>query len=229
MGFKGICTSEGKTGHWVSFEAMLPDLVSLDFEKLPGLDSQLKMAPLNREKEIRSMGAGRNPIHSSVLLLCYPLQSGKTGILLIERQQYPGHHSGQISFPGGRVEASDQGIETTALRETFEETGVNPSDIKLIGKLTPLYIPPSNHLVFPFVGVALEHPLFHADPEEVARILEIPLSSFIDTANLQNEFINLSNGLEVQTPCYVIDGHVVWGATAMILCEFIDMLPTSQT
>lgn len=229
MGFKGIYTSVGKTGHWVSFEAMLPELMSLNFEKLPGIDAQVKMAPLNREKDIRSMGAGRNPIHSSVLLLCYPLRSGKTGILLIERQQYPGHHSGQISFPGGRVEASDQGLETTALRETFEETGVNTSEIKLIGKLTPLYIPPSNHLVFPFVGVALEHPLFQPDPVEVARILEIPLIDLIDPANLRYEIIKLSNGLEVQTPCYVIDGHVIWGATAMILCEFIDMLPARQT
>lgn len=203
--------------------------MSLNFEKLPGIDSQLKMAPLNREKDIRSMGAGRNPIQSSVLLLCYPLRSRKTGILLIERQQYPGHHSGQISFPGGRVEASDQGLETTALRETFEETGVNYTDIKLIGKLTPLYIPPSNHLVFPFVGVALGHLLFQPDPEEVARILEIPLNDFIDPANLRYEIIKLSNGLEVQTPCYVIDGHVIWGATAMILCEFFDMLQTRQT
>jgi len=220
---------EAKSGRGDNFETILAELKALNFENLPGLDAQLKMAPRNREKEIRDRGAGRNPVTSSVLLLCYPLLNGKAGILLIERQQYPGHHSGQISFPGGRVEASDKGLDKTALRETYEETGVNPFDIILIGKLTPLYIPPSNHLVYPFAGVAEKHPEFRADPAEVARILEVPLCSFLDPANIQNKIIRLKNGTEVQTPCYLIDGHVIWGATAMILYEFMDLLKNRLT
>ncbi|HSV89295.1 MAG TPA: CoA pyrophosphatase [Bacteroidales bacterium] len=219
-----FCTLTSKSERIETFEAILPELLSLRFDSLPGLESQLKMAPLNREKEIRSLGVGKNPVLSSVLLLCYPLRNGKPGILLIQRQEYAGHHSGQISFPGGRVENIDQSPDKAALRETFEETGVDPADIELMGMITPLYIPPSNHMVNPYVGISRKHPCFKADPEEVASILEIELCCFFDPANLHTKPIKLSNGGIVHTPCYIIDGNVVWGATAMILAEFIELL-----
>jgi hypothetical protein len=136
------------------------------------------------------------------------------------RPRYPGVHSGQISLPGGKVEPTDQDLAETALRESKEEIGVNPENIRLLGNLTNLYIPPSNFMVTPFVGYQSVRPVFKPDPSEVAEIIEVSLDSFLDNSIIRQKRMKLALGLTMKVPAYCIGSHVIWGATAMILSEF---------
>jgi 8-oxo-dGTP pyrophosphatase MutT (NUDIX family) len=199
-------------------------LQRVDYSKLPGLNAQLRMAPELRHKDVRSMGEGRNAIKSSVLILLYPSERDRPVIVFIQRPVYNGAHSGQISFPGGRYEIDDPGLEYTALRETHEEIGVKPEQVEVLGKLTDLYIPPSNFLVCPYVGVLDHPPVFNPDPQEVAAIIEVDFSLFFHKDNCTFKSVSLMDGDIIQTPCFNINGHVIWGATAMILEELLDTL-----
>lgn len=190
---------------------------------LPGLEVQLRMAPLNRRDEIRAQGLGRSPTKSSVLLLLYPGEDGNPYMAFIRRPLYDGAHSGQIAFPGGRFEASDSSLRHTALRESREEVGVDPGQVEVVAELSPLYIPPSNYIVSPFVGLADQRPHFVPDKKEVDSILELPLSAFMHRENRMMKPIMLSTGQRLETPCYAIDGHIIWGATAMIMAEFLEV------
>ncbi len=193
------------------------------FDQLPGQDAQLRMAPGLRREEIRSMGSGNKPVESGVMILIFPCENEQAHTVLIKRPLYDGVHSGQISFPGGRREKSDRSITETALRETQEEIGVEPAAVDVTGKLTDLYIPPSNYIVSPVVGLMHEKPLFTADEKEVDRILEIPVNVFFDDRFIENVPINMSSGECIKTPCFLFNGHIIWGATAMILSEFKEM------
>ncbi len=210
-----------KISNFKEFSAVLR---GLPYDRLPGLESQLKMAPINRKQEIMSLGQGKNAVKSAVLFLFYPDEKGRTVTVFIKRPEYNGAHSGQISFPGGRYEAADQNLQTTALRETHEEIGVPVSEIEVAGKLSDLFIPPSNFIVSPFIGMAQKRPDFVPDPTEVARIIEIELSAFFQPVNCQTKRITLIGGYTLETPCYIIDGHVIWGATAMMVSEFLEFV-----
>ncbi len=111
----------------------------------------------------------------------------------------------------------------TALRETEEEIGVNSQRIRIIGKLTELYIPPSNYVVFPYVGYLDEIPDFIRDPKEVEAIIEVALSKLMNADNRKERNI-LVRGMEILAPCYIIDDVTIWGATAMILSEFREVV-----
>jgi 8-oxo-dGTP pyrophosphatase MutT (NUDIX family) len=193
----------------------------IDYSKLPGLDAQLRMAPELRHTDIKSMGDGRNAMKSSVLILFYPSGTGSPVLVFIQRPEYNGAHSGQISFPGGRYEIDDKDMEYTALRETHEEIGVKPRHVEVLGKLTDLYIPPSNFLVCPYVAVTDERPLFRPDPMEVAGIIEIDFNLFFQKQNCGIKSLTISDGSTIQIPCYIINGHIIWGATAMMLEELL--------
>ena len=206
------------------FSEFSKQLKSVDFNVLPGLDAQIRMAPTNRRDDIRTRGEGSKPVLSGVLFLLYPLADGSTATVFIQRPKYNGVHSGQISFPGGRFEPVDTSLDQTALRETYEEIGVDSKDIEIVGKLTDLYIPPSNHLVSPFVGISHRMPSFEADPIEVESIIRIPLHEFLRSGCTQHIPITLADGSRLHTPCYVIDGLVIWGATAMMIAEFLQLL-----
>jgi len=211
--------------NFVEFRAYLDQV---DFSALPGLEAQLRMAPRMRHRDISSKGEGRDPVLSSVLCLLYPLENGKPGMVLIQRPEYEGAHSGQISFPGGRYEVGDPDMMHTALRETREEIGIDPSAISIIGKLTDLFIPPSNFIVFPYVGIAEKRPLFSPDPEEVAAIIEVEVASFFLDENCLDKTLTLRDGYRIHTPCYVINGHIIWGATAMMIAEFLDLVKVNK-
>ena len=136
------------------------------------------------------------------------------------RPTYEGIHSGQISLPGGKYELTDSDLSVTALREAQEEIGVDSKKVRLIGRLSELYIPPSNYIVQPFVGVLETEPAFTPDPKEVERIIEIRLEDLLDEKNKRKKRILLRTGTSILAPCYIIDGNTIWGATAMILSEF---------
>lgn len=207
-----------KISHFKDFASLLR---GLPYDRLPGLEAQLKLAPINRKLEISSLGNGKNAVKSAVLFLFFPDENGCTTTVFIKRPEYNGAHSGQISFPGGRYEPSDPDLDFTALRETHEEIGVPPSDVELVGKLSDLFIPPSNYIVSPYLGLAKQRPAFVPEPSEVAGIIEIKLSDFFQPANCQTKQITLIGGYSLQTPCYIINGHVIWGATAMMVSEFL--------
>ena len=205
----------------ISYNDLAGILRARPFDALPGMEIQLEMAPTNRRNEIRARGSGQSPVKSSVLLLLYPGERGEPLMVFIQRPRYDGAHSGQIAFPGGRYESTDKDLEQTALREAQEEVGVDPDRVEVIGGLTPLYIPPSNYIVSPFVGLTDRRPAFVPDKKEVDRLLELPLSAFRERNNKQMRAITLSTGIRLQTPCFVIHGEMIWGATAMIMAEFL--------
>lgn len=161
---------------------------------------------------------------AAVLLLLYPSQSIAT--VFIERRKHElDKHSGQISFPGGKVEKHDKSYSDCALREASEEIGVEPSLVEVVGHLTPLYIPVSNFKVYPVVGVA-EQPLqFMAQADEVSKIITAPLSIFDKSSTRKKKDILIRSSFTLQgVPYFDVEGKVVWGATAMILNEFLAIL-----
>lgn len=130
-------------------------------------------------------------------------------------------HKGQISFPGGKREKDDVDLAASAVRETEEEIGVHRESIRVLRTLTPLYIPVSNFLVHPFLGITDVLPTFVPQPEEVDDILEVPLRDILDPTRRRQIDIPIQSGLTLQNvPYYDLGGQVVWGATAMILSEF---------
>ena len=146
-----------------------------------------------------------------------------------DRQEYDGVHAGQVSCPGGRHEPPES-LGQTALRETYEEIGVPPADVELLGQLTSLYVMPSDFEVHPFVGRYLGdgRPSFIPDTREVAAILEVPLRLLLDPATRAEEEMELRGGLRLPVPFFRVGEHRVWGATAMILSEFVERLREVQ-
>lgn len=208
--------------HWLKFSELLSKRLS---GELPGLDKQLLMAPNNRENEIRKGLHNPGAIKSSVLILIFP-HDGLLKTVVMLRPSYNGVHSGQISLPGGKWEITDVDMAATALRETQEEIGVDPSTISLVGALSPLYIPPSNYIVFPFIGLADSKPNFLTDSIEVQELIEINLEDLIDKNNSTLRKVSLNDGTSFEVPCYAFGEVIIWGATAMILSEFVELLQT---
>lgn len=208
--------------YWLKFSELLSQRLA---NGLPGLDKQLLMAPAHRENDIRLGLHNPKATKSSVLILIYPHEGSiKTVVML--RPSYDGVHSGQISLPGGKWETYDRDMSATALRETQEEIGVSPSNIRLVGALSPLYIPPSNYIVYPFIGVADSKPDFLADPGEVQELIEINLADLVNKNTATLRKVTLSDGTSFEVPCYAFGEMTIWGATAMILSEFTELLHT---
>ena len=194
---------------------------------LPGVAGQRKMAPQPQAGEVERWRPPAGCREAGVLLLLYlHSQNGAEPALhlaLTRRPEYPGVHGGQISLPGGRREGHES-LRTTALRETMEEVGVLPDKIEIIGQLSPLYTPPSNFCIFPFVAFCASRPAFCVDPQEVAELLEAPLNELLHPAAAKEEIWHFEPYGPRQVPFFEVDGHKVWGATAMILSEFITLL-----
>lgn len=135
-------------------------------------------------------------------------------------------HAGQISLPGGKREPGDSNLAETALRESREEVGVAQENVRILGKLSDLYIPPSRFLVTPFVGFCEKRPDFMKDPAEVDEIIEIKLSDLLSDQAVQVKKHKIGLGIHIKAPSFVVNGHVIWGATAMILSEFKEVIKT---
>jgi len=192
---------------------------ALAFPDFDAIAAQRRMAPSDRPF---TFPAGLTPRQSAVLILLYPLSLDNSDLAwhfpLMRRVEYPGVHSGQISLPGGQSEPGET-WEQTALRETCEEVGVCDG-IEVLGPLTPIYVPPSNFQIHPFVGACMQRPTFKIDPLEVADLMEIPLHLLLDEARKRHDEREFVPGHRAQLPYYWLGESVVWGATAIILSEF---------
>lgn len=167
----------------------------------------------------------KDPALAAILILMYP-SKGYISLAFIKRNEYPGPHSAQVSFPGGAWEELDESLENTALRETREELGIN-EEIEVLGSLTPLHIPVSNFLVTPFAGWADRRPDFHADSPEVQYIIEVSIEELLDPANQLSETM-YRHGQSIVAPFYQAGAEKIWGATAMMLSEFLAVASRMQ-
>lgn len=194
------------------------------FDKDAAQLAQLRMAP--RPRPVRAPAKPGQPRQAGVLLLLYPDAAGDLTFVLMQRPEYPGVHSGQISLPGGKREG-DESFAQTALRETCEELGVCEG-IDLLGPLEMLYIPPSDFEVYPVVGYSAERPGWSPDPTEVAAVIETPLATLLDDSiKGQEEVFRPDVNMTLTIFYYLIQGHKVWGATAAILSEVEARLRTA--
>lgn len=188
---------------------------------LPGLRAQLVMAPQPRPGTRPYPEAEGTSHRAGVLALFYP-KDGRLHLLLTRRTENVITHRGEISFPGG-TQHSGETIETTALRETAEELGLVPDRIVLIGRLTPLYIPPSNFCIYPVVAYLPERPDVRPQPEEVAEVLEVSVDHLLDAGTVRREtWTNEAGAYDV--PFFPFGEHKIWGATAMVLAELLSLL-----
>lgn len=209
----------------MNFDEFLITLSKIKNIPLPAQASQFKMSPPFRFELIEMYKDNiKNASRAGVMALFYPDEKQQTKLVLILRKTYQGVHSAQIGFPGGKFEFQDETLEKTAIRETFEEIGVPKQSIEVLKKLTEVYIPPSNFYVQPFLGIIKHTPAFSKQDDEVETIIEVLLHQFIDDKNVINTTVETSYNIEVKVPAYQLNGHVVWGATAMILSEIKDLL-----
>jgi 8-oxo-dGTP pyrophosphatase MutT (NUDIX family) len=192
------------------------DLMEAVMGTLPGESAHLKMAP-----EFRGDFHHSDTVQTAaVMILIFPYPKSLHTIF-IKRNEYPGPHSAQVSFPGGIFEPEDKNMKETALRETREETGID-KEIEILGRLTPLYIPVSNFCVTPFIGWVEEVPGFDPDSSEVQYLIEVPIAAIFDRSIRHSEKIK-GHEIEFMAPFYSLNNEKIWGATAMMLSEFIEV------
>ncbi len=204
------------------FEKFISRLKINILRGLPGEEAQRKMSPVERANFSNYEKFRVNSKKSAVTVILYP-KNNQVYVVLIKRASYDGVHSDQISFPGGKQDQGDITLLDTAIRETKEEIGIDIQDINLIGKLSDLYIPPSNFWVEAYLCFADKELKFIPNYREVKDILEIPLQEFNMEANIQQMRIKNSEGLTYKYPCYNIRQNIIWGATAMILSEVSEL------
>jgi 8-oxo-dGTP pyrophosphatase MutT (NUDIX family) len=187
----------------------------------PGLRAQLKMITNPRPGNKTYQEVEDSSLKAGVLVLLYPW---KKRLYLVLTKRTPGvlFHQGQISFPGGRQDRGES-LQQTALREAREELMIEPTKIKILGELTPLYIPPSNYCMYPVVAATDRRPDFQPSSHEVAEIIEVPVDHLLDDRNISKEVWTI-RGIESDVPFYFFKGHKIWGATAMVLAELIELL-----
>jgi 8-oxo-dGTP pyrophosphatase MutT (NUDIX family) len=191
--------------------------------KLPGFDgkaAQMGMVPVPRGN-VRPPDMSGQARQGGVMVLIFE-KRGKSHLLLTRRRDDLQQHAGQISFPGGRREDGES-LRETALREAHEEVGIQPTEVQVLGELTSLYIMPSDFEVHPFVAWHTGQPSYTIQDDEVAEILEVPISFLLDPTNRHEEPWKIS-GFQLKVPYYLVGKHKVWGATAMMLSEFLERL-----
>lgn len=187
------------------------------YSVLPGKKAQSKMAP--RPLFIEGFEGVHSvpPVKSAVMVLIIPF-GNELAIPFIRRVNRGKYHAGQIAFPGGKRESSDQNPIETALRECYEEIGVHPGEISVLGVLSEIYIPLSNYSINPVIGTVLRKPDFILSENEVEQVIPIKLSDLFDPANkATNSFSRHDH--EIVAPGYLIGENFIWGATAMIISE----------
>ena len=189
---------------------------------LPGRDAHLRMAHATRRHYVDAPTAARQ---AGVLMALFP-KNEEWHILFIERNASDrDHHGGQISFPGGKAEPLDGSMLNTALRETEEEVGIGREQVRVLGGLTELFIPVSNFQVHPFLGFLDFPPIYKLQAEEVNDVLEVPLSHFQQPGTRQVTDIRINPQITLKNvPYFDLHGRVLWGATAMMLNELLELM-----
>jgi 8-oxo-dGTP pyrophosphatase MutT (NUDIX family) len=183
---------------------------------LPGAEAQNGMSPEFRG----SYEHEREPVQAAVLVLMYPVGE-EIFLVFIKRNDDGGPHSAQVSFPGGAREPGDPTLEDTAIRETREELGIT-GPLPVLGRLTPLHIPISNFLVTPFVCLMDRRPDFRPDPTEVQYVIETSLSHLLDPVSVKWDTWQ-HHSRTIRAPYFSVGKDRIWGATAMILGEFLQL------
>ena len=188
---------------------------------LPGVEAQLRFVPNPTRSGWRAGHFPPEARAAAALLLLYPTEHG-VAVPLTVRASGLTRHAGQISLPGG---ATDEGetLAQAALREASEEIGINPASVRVLGELTPVHVIVSGFTLHPVVGVADARPDFQAAPEEVEEILEVSLDDLKDASRIRVG-TRIREGVAVEYPYFDLLGHQVWGATAMVLGEFICLI-----
>ncbi|WNJ16290.1 CoA pyrophosphatase [Pontibacter sp. G13] len=204
----------------MTIPAFINSLATQLSQPLPGLSAQVEMASMRRGG---SWDVRDDHRKSGVLALLYP-HLEELQMVFMKRTEDGRVHSGQVSFPGGKMEPSDSDSTFTALREAHEELGILPDSVKVLGQLTELYIPPSNFMVYPTVGFSAQRPDFLPEPGEVAEIIEVPVRHLLNPDTRQEVKVKVAQGMKVQAPAFVVNDHIIWGATSMMLNELLTII-----
>ena len=194
-------------------------------DMLPGIGAHMEMAHPIRKVEPRINIEVRK--EAGVLITLFEKSPGDFHVIMIRRGSGGENdkHAGQIAFPGGKIEPGDRDLMYTAMREANEEIALDLTAIDILGSLSPLYITVSKYLVHPFVAYSWKPPVLIRQEREIEEILELPLNEFRSTTVKQVTQIQLSTGITLNhVPCFFVNGHVIWGATAMIMNEFLEIL-----
>ena len=194
-------------------------------KSLPGMHSHLKMAPEHRISEyLNEQKLLVNARKSAVMILFFQ-EENQLKMIVIRRSVYVGIHSGQIAFPGGRYEEEDKEVRVTALREIQEEIGIPEDKIEIIGRLSDIYVPPSNFLISVFVGFLAEKPQYKIDEREVDEVIEIPFSDFFNPEVIKRKdfYVNSIKAVS-NAPYFDVTKAEILGASAMVISELMDIL-----
>ena len=204
----------------MDFQRFITQLKITINNDLPGEESHQKMRVIY-DQSIELPFSEINSIPAAVLILLY-LADNEIYFFLTKRTDELKHHKGQISLPGGTQEGNEKLIDT-ALRETQEEIGINKTSISIIGTITPLFVPVTGFMIYPFIGYSLNKLDPKPDPVEVATIFSVNISDLLNKENRTTEQRNI-RGYDVQVPYFKLNDYQVWGATSMILSEFRDLI-----
>jgi 8-oxo-dGTP pyrophosphatase MutT (NUDIX family) len=204
----------------LTFEDLKRELPDRLADSLPGHEGQIRMSPRPRFGW-RPGEVPRDARRSGVVLLLYPV-ANRPHLVLTVRDSKLAHHAGQVSLPGGAAEPSES-IDEAALREAHEEVGVDPRMLRIVGALSPLHVPVSGYVLHPRIAIAGVRPAWQPGTREVARVLEAPLDRLCDPAILAVEVREFYQR-PVDVPFFRLDGEKIWGATAMVLSEFLCVL-----
>jgi len=204
----------------MDFQRFITQLKITINNDLPGEESHQKMRVIY-DQSIDLPFSEINSTPAAVLILLY-LADNEIYFFLTKRTDELKHHKGQISFPGGTQEGNEKLIDT-ALRETQEEIGINKTSISIIGTITPLFVPVTGFMIYPFIGYSLNKLDPKPDPVEVATIFSVNISDLLNKENRTTEQRNI-RGYDVQVPYFKLNDYQVWGATSMILSEFRDLI-----
>lgn len=198
---------------------MLRQLQHIFLQELPGESAHALMIPLDRQLTSQAIKQAINVRESAVGIYLAEIEN-ELHVILIKRPEYDGAHSGQIAFPGGKVEVSDPTLEYTARRESFEEVGIAFHQGILLGNLSQVYIPVSNFRVNPFVYYLDQLPDFVLNQREVEQLIYLPIHELLNEDLVSTMTVQL-NEKEARTniPCFIYQNYKIWGATALMLSE----------
>ena len=190
-----------------------------------GLEAQLRMAPEFRKEEIAKKKSEDAPARKSAVIILINALDNEPKLIFTKRSPKLKVHRGQVSFPGGQCDKEDQSPLHTALRELREEIGIDSEDVAVLGSLSDLFIPPSNFDVKVLVGALKRKPEYKLNYDEVAEVVEVPVRMLLDAGNVKEKvFYKSTSGRERKAPYYDVIGLEIWGATAMIVSELLDLL-----